>query len=135
MKLQRNTNISDRTLLMIYNFFLAFLTLVADIFHVETIRQFLCSIPRTLYSMRKLINLERNDFLEYAVCPKCHFIYPLNDVINSRVERCQYVRWPRHTQQALRRPCNTQLLKGSTRTPKRIFSFRPISDYLKAFVS
>ena len=90
------------------------------------------SLPTTIETVKENLGLKDDDFLKFAVCPKCYSLYTLSDVTSGGTPRCTFVQWPRHTQAQRRTKCNGLLLKNGN--PKRIFAYRPIQNYLKYLV-
>ena len=45
----------------------------------EYLCQMALMLPSSLYLLRKFVNLKRDDFLKFAVCPKCASLYQLDD--------------------------------------------------------
>ena len=133
LKIQSSARMPDRTLLNIVKFTNAFITLLAECLLLAPLQEFIELLPRTLYSMRKLINLERKDFELFSACPKCHSLYDVDLVKTKVVKKCTFVKWPHHPQRSKRSPCNVQLLAGNSTNPKRVYCCRPISTYLKEF--
>lgn len=119
----------------IIRFSTAFLHLVGRFLKVRALIDLARMIPRSYDSYRKILDIEDMDFVQYAVCPKCHSIYPKDDVVSRRISKCTFRKWPDHPQIRRRRPCNAQLHRGQSRIPKRVYCFRSISTYLKHFVN
>lgn len=95
--------------------------------------------PKTLYSVRKMLGLVDDQFLEYVVCPQCHSIYELSQCIQQDAigrkssKRCWYIRFPNHPFQSQRQKCGCLLLESiQTRTgniilrPRKVFCYRSL---------
>ena len=132
--IQKLAGLSDRAISLIIRFIVAFLTLFAVTLQIDVLQLFAKSIPVTYLSVRKLLGLDGNDFKQYAVCPKCHSLYPADDVVSGKVSKCGYIKWPSHPQWRKRKPCSTQLHKGASRTPKLIYSYKSVKSYLANLV-
>lgn len=132
--LQKMAGISDRAITMLIKFNTAFLQLLGDILQIDVVTKLARSIPLTYQTFKKTLDVDECNFLEYAVCPKCHSIFSKADVVSGRVSKCNFVRWPRHTQRRMRRPCDTQLHQGRTRLPKKIFCYKKVKSYLQDYV-
>ena len=69
------------------------------------------SFPGTLYMFRQFLNVDRDDFNKFVVCPRCCKIYDLNDCvkrINNReiAKVCSRVR--QHRRKTV--PCGASLV-------------------------
>lgn len=134
LKWQSIARISDRAMMQLILFMRAFLTLVADSLGYQILRVIALSIPKTIETIRTKLNMERNDFLQYVACPKCHCLYKLDDVNAGVITKCIHVPWPNHTQRKYRHRCNKNLIDHQTQLPKRVYAYKSISSYLKNFV-
>ena len=132
--LQAITNLSDRTTTLLIKFLRQFLLVCATVLSIESLRTLALSIPISQQTIRKDVGVDNSNFIEFATCPKCHAIYPKPDVVGGIIDRCSFVRWPRHPQRRKRRPCNTLLYRGGNRTPKMVYCCRPVSQYLRDMV-
>ena len=81
--LQLCYNISDRAVIAILHFLQALLA------YISTLRPAFAplfslaeKIPKTLYSMRKILNIQKN-VTTYVVCPKCNTLYKETDCIQT----------------------------------------------------
>lgn len=70
------------------------------------------AIPSTLYSMRKILWIDRFDFTP------------------STTKKSVFVRWPDHPQRSKRKPCHTQLCIGRTKNPRQVFCMHSFTFYL-----
>ena len=133
---QKLVGLSDRAATLMINLFNSLLKCVATVLGYDILRRFTDILPKSLYTAWKTLKLERDDFDQYAVCPKCHAIYPYHDVVvvQGDIKKCSFVRWPMHPQRSKRKPCHTQLVKGRSSTPKRVYCVRPASSYLEALI-
>ena len=68
------------------------------------------SLPSSLYKIRSLCTFVT--FTRFVVCKKCHTLYNINDCQQGTLsKRCVHVAFPNHSQQRMRQPCGTILLK------------------------
>ena len=68
------------------------------------------SLPSSLYKIRSLFTFVT--FTRFVVCKKCHTLYNINDCQQGTLsKRCVHVAFPNHSQQRMRQPCGTILLK------------------------
>ena len=71
------------------------------------------NLPTTLYSARKLLNINRDSFEQFVVCPKCTKLYQMDKILYNDGRRvcartCTNVQFP-NCRRA--RACNTKLVK------------------------
>ncbi|NKC02341.1 MAG: hypothetical protein GKR90_28095 [Pseudomonadales bacterium] len=93
--------------------------------------------PNSLVTARKFLNIDRNDFHEMIVCPKCHSTYSYEDCFKYGITTCVYVRFPKHPQQKMRSKCLTSLLKtvklssgGIKKLPIKLYYYKSIINEL-----
>ena len=96
--------------------------------------------PDTLTKAQTVQSINTDVFKKYIVCRKCHSTYEQSDLIfrGTEAPRCSFVRFPRHHQQRMRKPCGGLLFK-SVRTakgkkkfvPLKVFCYRSIIDSIK----
>lgn len=72
-------------------------------------------LPRSLYSIRKMLREDDDGLITYVVCPTCSTLYLLNECTirqNGQDESklCEFVRY-HHPHTSRRNKCNTALLK------------------------
>ena len=133
LMLQKITGISDTAITSVMHFIVCFIGVLGKALSFD-VSAFLKIIPKTLHTCRKLVNLDRDDFHKYVVCPKCKSIYPYEFCINPNARKCTYVKWPQHNIRRFRQPCNTQLYQGNSNIPKHMYCLKPASEYLQTFV-
>ena len=132
--IQKIAGLSDRATSLIIRFVSTFLLLLALTLQIDIVHQFAQAIPTSYMAIQKSLGLDNTNFRQYAVCPKCHSLYPADDVITGKTTKCKYKKWPDHPQWRKRKPCNTQLHKGNTTTPKLIYCYKSIKSYLANLV-
>ena len=76
---QANCKISNNGLEWLLRFLFQFLHLVGVICHCEYLVKFCTMFPTSLYVLRQLVNLDRDDFVKYVVCPNCSSLYDPGD--------------------------------------------------------
>lgn len=140
--------VADRAILVLLKFFKLFLHAVGRMLKAEVLINFAKIIPETLYLIEKNLGLQKDSFTKYAVCPKCKTLYNFEDCIRRRPNgeavsaKCSHVEFPRHPQQARRRPCGTVLMKTMrSRTgkpflyPKQVYCVRKLTDSLQVLIN
>lgn len=134
MFIQKARGMSNRTLVLLLKFVLLFLNLIADVLVLDQLKAFTRIVPESYDTICSYLELNGNDFTEFAVCGDCDSIYIKSEVTSGRICRCTYVRWPDHSHRLLRMPCNKELHTSRGNVPKAIYCFRPASSYLRDFV-
>ena len=88
--------------------------------------------PDTLYLMRKTLDI-KDQFHNFAACPKCHKLYQQQEVENFRqddvptVMKCQHVEYPNSIKRSTRQ-CQVALSQKAKLLNNRI-SYKPVSIY------
>ena len=79
-----------------------FLTGIGKMMQAEVLLNFANIIPQTLYLIEKNLCLHKDNFIKYAVCPKCKTLYKFDDCIQRRPngeavsKKCRHVNYPHH---------------------------------------
>lgn len=96
----------------------------------------------TLYSLWTLMDIKKDKFVKFVVCPRCHTLYNFQDCIRvfagrKTSRKCSVVEFPNHPHWSRRQPCGAQLLKtvelqnGRKRFyPYRVYCYRALKDAL-----
>ncbi|KAL9964950.1 hypothetical protein ACROYT_G028667 [Oculina patagonica] len=101
------------------------------------------NLPTTLYSARKMLKIDRDNFIQYVVCPKCTKLYHLDDIVvndgrQTFARTCEHVAFPRS-----RRPrtCGSQLARkvvvrncGVKFYAIKTYCYKSISDSLESLL-
>ena len=84
---QYKNYISDHAIEQLWTFVKAFFTCAATALQphvtVELLMVLATNLPTTLYSARKLLNVNRDSFIRYAVCPKCTKLYKMDSILQN----------------------------------------------------
>ena len=78
---QNKYSLSDSCLLALIYLIKVFLTSLNIIVGSEFLNHFIEELPDTMYSARKLVDLDRDDFEQYVVCCDCYSIYDRKDAV------------------------------------------------------
>ena len=76
---QANCKISDNGLEWLLRFMFQFLHLLGVTCQCDYLVRFCSMFPTSLYVLRQLLKLDRDDFVKYVVCPKCSSLYDPGD--------------------------------------------------------
>lgn len=129
---QNFCGVSDRALQYLITFLRLFIITVADMLQYHVLAQVFRNLPATLYSIRKFLNVDREEFTKYVVCPICHALYMFDSVMGMKNPICKHKPWPKHSIVRKRLKCKTKLLDINNR-PKLIYTVASIESYLKRF--
>ena len=114
-------------LLFLHHFF----TIVASLTFSNVLSDFAQSVPRDIKLLQRIIGVNRSQFIQYVICPKCHSVYNLDSCIITEGNRkeskcCQHISFPNHPQLAHRSECSKPLMKtvrGKSQINLRPFKF------------
>ena len=76
---QATCKISDNGLEWLLYFMFQFLHVMGINCSSEYLSQLALMLPSSLYLLRKFVNLERDNFIKFAVCPKCASLFWRSD--------------------------------------------------------
>lgn len=112
---QYKNYVSDNAIEHLLKFVLQLLLCIGELIkdHTDLCLVLASNLPTTLYSARKLLNINRDAFQQYLVCPKCTKLYHLDEIVvnngrQSFAKTCDNVRFPRAKRA---RACGAQLAK------------------------
>ena len=112
---QYKNYISDNAIEQVLKFVQQLLLCIGQLIkdHTELCLVLATNLPTTLYLARKMLKIDRDNFIQYVVCPKCTKLYLMDDIVvnDSRqtfARTCEHVAFPRS-----RRPrtCGSQLAR------------------------
>ena len=140
-------HVSDASLAMLVIFFHHFFRILSSMEDSRLISTLAGIWPKSVASIYKLMGLEKEEFVQYVVCPKCHSIYDYNDCFTythdgKRVSKtCQHRPFPQHPRKSQRKPCGSSLLrlvktkKGTLLRPWKIYCYRSLVSSLKQLLA
>ena len=99
-------------LLFLHHFF----TIVASLTFSNGLSDFAQSVSRDIKLLQRTIVVNRSQFIQYVICPKCHSVYNPDSCIITEGNRkeskcCQHISFPNHPQLAHRSKCSKPLMK------------------------
>ena len=140
--------VADRAIGLLLKFLKLFLPAIGKMMQSEVLLNFANIIPQTLYSIVKNLCLHKDNFIKYAVCPKCITLYKFDDCIQWRPngeevsKKCRHVNYPHHPHKRRRKQCGTILMKTmrskSGRTflyPKQLYCFKKVTSSLEDLIN
>ena len=75
---QLMSHVSDNGLEWLLSFIYQFLRVI-NLTVESVLKHILVMFPTTMYMVRKLIRIDRDNFTKYVACPKCKFLYQLHE--------------------------------------------------------
>ena len=138
------SSLSDNALEILLTFLRAMFDSMGTIFPV--VASFAVLFPKSVHLLRKQLGLDKDRFIKYVVCPKCHTLYNFDDcyeVVCGRkvTKKCTFVQFPNHRQHFRRTKCGEPLLKevslksgGIKLYPHKVYCYNSIIDNLRQFL-
>ena len=138
------SSLSDNALEILLTFLRAMFDSMGTIFPV--VASFAVLFPKSVHLLRKQLGLDKDRFIKYVVCPKCHTLYNFDDcyelVCGRKVtKKCTFVQFPNHRQHFRRTKCDEPLLKevslksgGTKLYPHKVYCYNSIIDNLRQFL-
>ena len=126
---------------------MTFLTCVASVIPSgaggDLVMSLAALVPLTMYSVRNILGIDRDNFEKYVVCPKCTKLYRPEDCLRRVGDQvqpivCDNIQFPRSRR---RKPCGSKLVKKvilKNGTPKyyplKVYCFKSVIDTLEKFL-
>lgn len=137
-KWQSKHYISDNAIVKLVHIIKHMLTLLQMIIQNEILGNILDNFP-TLTNAKKLLGFSKDSFIKYVCCPKCCTLYNYNECLTTADKRCNHIKYPNHTQERYRQPCNELLMKKvlsvqNKKTylyPKNVYAYFPLKYALQ----
>ena len=102
--------------------------------------------PKSLHSFKKEFGQNKDKFVRYVVCKKCHSIYLFEDCFDKvgsvkNPRKCSFIAFPRHPHKSRRQPCGEKLLaevilEDGTRRyyPRKVYCYNSLIDRLGVLI-
>ncbi|KAK2555747.1 hypothetical protein P5673_022327, partial [Acropora cervicornis] len=110
---QYKNYISDNAIEEVLKFVQQFLFCIGQLIndHTDLFLVLATNLPTTLYSARKMLKIDRDNFIQYVVCPRCTKLYLMDDIVvndcrQTFARTCEHVAFP---QSRRPRTCGSQL--------------------------
>lgn len=139
--------VSNAAVSSLLRFFKYFVLLIGKVFQSGSIAAAADCIPVTLNTVYKLVEVNKDSFIEYVVCPKCGSIYEYSDCVMVRANGekeskvCCHVTMPNHPHRLQRVPCGAVLLKKQRTkkrvhlTPIKVYPYRPLKGSIQQLLN
>ena len=141
-------HVSDSSVAALVLFFHHFFRVLSSIERNSAIISALAdSWPKSISSIYKSLGVDKMDFTQYVVCPKCDSIYDYNDCIITRSDgskvskTCKHRPFPQHRYRSKRKPCGAILLqsvkgkKDTSLRPWKVYCYRSLISSLIQILS
>ena len=105
-------------------------------------------MPRSLFTFHKYLGTDEDEFVKYVVCPSCYAIYLFKDCfkVDDSGEnvpiQCPFKRFPNHTHESRRLPCNAPLLVKVNKSGGKsvyklryVYAYQPIKQLLQRLLN
>ena len=125
--------ISNTALSSMIRFLKYMLLLLGRAYQCRALSLSVNDLPKSLPTVYHMLNLDKDAFTVYIVCPKCDSLYEYRDCIKvlsdgtKESARCCHVTMPNHPHRSRRSPCGATLMKKQ-RTKKGM-NIIPIKAY------
>ena len=110
---QASCKISDNGLVWLLQFLFKFLKILGVTISNEFLADLISVLPTSLYLLRQFINLDRDYFTKYVVCPKCTKLYSYDSCLKMEAGNRIVGRTCSNTfmTRGRRKSCNAQLVR------------------------
>ena len=80
---QYKNYVSDNAIEQVLKFVQQLLLCIGQLIkdHTDLCLVLATNLPTTLYSARKMLKIDRDNFVQYVVCPKCTKLYLMDDIV------------------------------------------------------
>ena len=138
--------ISDRAIQMLLKFLNVFFKVLTS--NSSLLKDVSSGMPRSLFTFHKYLGTDEDEFVKYVVCPSCYSIYLFKDCfkVDDSGEnvpiQCPFKRFPNHTHESRRLPCNAPLLVKVNKSggksvykPRYVYAYQPIKQSLQRLLN
>lgn len=110
------------------------------------VASFAVLFPKSVHLLRRQLGLDKDRFIKYVVCPKCHTLYNFDDCYELAcgrkvTKKCAFVQFPNHRQHFRCTKCGEPLLKevslrsgGTKLYPHKVYCYNSIIENLRQFL-
>ena len=129
---------------VLLSFIAILVLLLGRVFGLESLKILALSLPKSVYSARKLLGRNCDKFMKLVCCPKCSTLYKYDECILTNRNgtktslTCSHITFPNHRYRKYRLPCGTTLMKtvktsvGTTYLyPRQLYCYCSVIDALR----
>ena len=139
---QATCHLSDNGLLWLLKFLVSWLKVLGVEISSEVFENLLLCFPGSLYLVRQFLNLDRDDFNKFVVCPKCTKLYKYDaclEIVNNRQvpKRCTNTYYCRRKKMVCNASMVTRVTLQNGKTcfyPIKYYCARSIIEELEKFL-
>lgn len=139
---QATCHLSDNGLVWLLKFLISWLKVLGVEISGEVFENVLLCFPGSLYLVRQFLNLDRNDFNKFVVCPKCTKLYKYDsclEMVNERqvAKKCTNTYYSRRKKMVCSASMATKVTLQSGKTcfyPIKYYCARSIIEELEKFL-
>ena len=114
---------------IVFKFFNLLLHKKSDLVNDLKLKSLAQAFPDTMAKVHTFRSVNRDNFETLIVCQKCHSTFDSDDCCRDpATAKCSFVRFPRHSQARMQRPCGTSLMKP-VKTSARKTIYIPIKVF------
>lgn len=143
---QATFRVANIAVTVLLRFFSHFIFHLSNITKLESMKHMSQLLPDTLAKAHNITRLNRDDFCQYACCPKCFTVYETVDcfeVIGTQMSPkvCSAAKFPRHPRPSMRGVCGANLLKSiqigqkQMYKPIKVYCYKSIASSISAILS
>ena len=134
--------IPDNAMNILFRFFKMLISKLCIIASNEELNILHQHFPNSLTVAQKFQSMDHITFKEFIVCQKCCSTYKYEECFGTQgIDTCTYVKFPRHPQKRMKKPCGSPLVKmiktfsdKKKSIPIKIFNYISITESLKKLV-
>ena len=139
---QATCHLSDNGLVWLLRFLISWLKVLGVEISSEVFENVLLCCPGSLHLIRQFLNLDRDDFNKFVVCPKCTKLYKYDsclEIVNGRqvAKKCTNTYYSRRKKMVCNASMATRVTLQSGKTcfyPIRYYCTRSIIEELEKFL-
>ena len=92
------------------------LTMMQFVFGMTEFCNMVEVFPETMHKARHFLDFQKDEFVKFVVCPKCHKLYTYDQaqiIVHGKKQSklCDFVQYPNHPHVRMRSPCGATLMK------------------------
>ena len=135
--------VSDVGIGMLLSFIAVLVLLLGKAFGLESLKELTLSLPKSVYSARKLLGRNYDQFMKLVCCPNCSTLYKYDKCILTNRNgtktslTCSHITFPNHRYRKYRLPCATVLMKsvktsvGTNLYPRQLYCYCSVINALR----